>query len=75
MVEAAGVEPASDNIPHRLLHTYPEFFISPLRPLSGRMPQGLACQSFRLMRNKLSLEAILLIDALIRVRRKNPVGR
>jgi hypothetical protein len=30
VVEAAGVEPASDNIPHRLLHTYPEFFISPL---------------------------------------------
>jgi hypothetical protein len=27
------------------------------------------------MRNKLSLEAILLIDALSRVRRKNPVGR
>jgi len=24
MVEAAGVEPASENIPHRLLHTYPE---------------------------------------------------
>jgi hypothetical protein len=24
-VEAAGVEPASENIPHRRLHTYPEF--------------------------------------------------
>jgi len=24
MVEAAGVEPASENIPHRHLHTYPE---------------------------------------------------
>ena len=25
LVEAAGVEPASENIPHRHLHTYPEF--------------------------------------------------
>ena len=25
MVEAAGVEPASENIPLRHLHTYPEF--------------------------------------------------
>ena len=24
MVEAAGVEPASENIPHRHLHAYPE---------------------------------------------------
>jgi len=24
MVEAAGVEPASENIPHLHLHTYPE---------------------------------------------------
>ena len=29
MVEAAGVEPASENNPHRPLHTYPEFWDSP----------------------------------------------
>jgi len=25
MVEAAGVEPASENIPHKSLHAYPDF--------------------------------------------------
>jgi hypothetical protein len=64
MVEAAGVEPASGNSPHRLLHTYPEFSLSPLKPLSGWMLEELSCYEFRLIRNKQPIEAILLIDAL-----------
>jgi len=30
MVEAAGVEPASENLPRRHLHTCPEIYISPV---------------------------------------------
>ena len=63
MVEAAGVEPASGNSPHRLLHTYPEFLISLLKPLSGWMLEELSCYEFRLTCNKQPIEAILLIDA------------
>ncbi len=36
MVEAAGVEPASENLPHRHLHTCPEIYIS-LIPASFRL--------------------------------------
>jgi len=36
MVEAAGVEPASGNIPHRHLHTYPELLLSPFE-VSSRL--------------------------------------
>jgi len=36
MVEAAGVEPASENIPIRLLHTYPELWHSPIQ-VSSRL--------------------------------------
>jgi hypothetical protein len=36
MVEAAGVEPASANIPHRRLHTYPEILLSPYQVSSRK---------------------------------------
>jgi hypothetical protein len=31
MVEAAGVEPASENTPHGYLHAYPDLECSPIR--------------------------------------------
>jgi len=43
-VEAAGVEPASENIPQGHLHTYPEFWFSRLTTPSGRMLQSLSCK-------------------------------
>ncbi len=70
LVEAAGVEPASDNIPQRRLHTWPEFWFRLSRPLQAGFLEGYLVKMFRLIRNKQPLEAILLVDALPRVRRK-----
>jgi hypothetical protein len=75
MVEAAGVEPASEDIPHWRLHTYPEFYFR----LSGLLQAGYlkdepgeGFASFEPdSRNRLSC----LVDAHGRTRRRSPVGR
>jgi len=41
-VEAGGVEPPSENIPLKPLHTYPEFWFSPSDPPSGGVKKGLS---------------------------------
>ena len=64
MVEAAGVEPASGNIPLGRLHTYPELWIRLAGALSGGIPCRLACFEFRRQLNRRPLSAILLVDAL-----------
>jgi hypothetical protein len=42
VVEAAGVEPASEGIPLKYLHAYPKFSVSPARTPQGWMPCRLA---------------------------------
>ena len=39
MVEAAGIEPASESTTLRLLHVYPDYFISDPGLPSGRHPE------------------------------------
>ena len=63
-MEAAGVEPASGNIPQRLLHTYPELSLSPFKSPSGRMRKRLSCKNIRRSVNRISGPTILLVDAL-----------
>ncbi len=42
MVEAAGIEPASESTAPRLLHVYPDYFISDPGLPSGRRPEILS---------------------------------
>ena len=42
MVEAAGIEPASESTTLRLLHVYPDYFISDPGLPSGRRPEILS---------------------------------
>ena len=42
MVEAAGVEPASENIPHGHLHAYPEVCVSAIKALPGEVLSSLS---------------------------------
>ena len=46
MVEAAGVEPASGNLPLHFLRTYLLFWISLLRAPGSRIPPSLSCKLF-----------------------------
>jgi len=48
MVEAGGVEPPSEDIPLRPLHTYPDFSYSPLLHPSGKVAQELSWIHIRL---------------------------
>ncbi|GAG44015.1 unnamed protein product, partial [marine sediment metagenome] len=47
LVEAGGVEPPSENIPLRRLHTYPDNQFSSLGFLPGKAAQGLTCEIIR----------------------------
>ena len=64
MVEAAGVEPASENIPPGRLHTYPGFCIRLSGAPPGWIPGRLVCLEFRRCLNRRPAAAILLVDAL-----------
>jgi len=74
MVEAAGVEPASENIPHGRLHTYPKFYFSSFRSPFGRISESLA----RWISPTLSQALRAGYPASrrpVRIRRKNPAER
>lgn len=47
MVEAAGVEPASGNLPLHFLRTYLLFWVSLLMAPGSRILQSLSCLDFR----------------------------
>jgi len=62
MVEAAGVEPASENIPHERLHTYSGFYFSSGRSPPNRIPDSLSCR-FNRPWSRRPESAVLLVDA------------
>ncbi len=64
MVEAAGVEPASENIPRRHLHTYPELSFSLFKSPPGWILKRLSCKNIRRSINRIFGSTILLVDAL-----------
>jgi hypothetical protein len=62
LVEAAGIEPASESTTLRLLHAYPDYFISDPGLPSGRRPEILS--PFVLLRSQgIAPGASLLNDA------------
>ncbi len=64
MVEAAGVEPASENIPYGHLHAYPDIWFSSFR-VSIRQDSGKTILlEVRQRCNRHSESAILLVDVL-----------
>jgi len=64
MVEAAGVEPASENIPLQFLRTYPYDLHSLLKTPKGRIDQGLSLLYFAFLPSGAGDQLSCLIDAL-----------
>jgi len=65
MVEAAGVEPASENFPLWRLHTYPEIWLSPLTAPSGWILKQLSRYEFRRLWIRRTEAGYPAVDALI----------
>ena len=63
MVEAAGVEPASENIPHWHLHVYPDIKYSPVRVSIGQDAWKAILLDFRRSWNRNSYPTILQVVA------------
>jgi len=63
-VEAAGVEPASENSPQRRLHTYSGIYISLVKTRPNSLSDKPTCLRFRQNRNRWPGLTIPLVDAL-----------
>jgi len=68
LVEAAGVEPASGNLPLHFLRTYLLFWISLLRAPGSRIPPLLSCLFFAPLAPGLQEQLSCLHDAPIPIR-------